>query len=796
MSFTREHGDSRHPVKLVQPVRVAVIGCGAIAREIHLPVLAGHDGVRVVALVDRDVARAGELAQAYGVGTVLADAAELTRGQVDAVVIATPPAHHAQCAIDLAGRGLHVLVEKPMALTAADARAMVEAADDASVVLAVGLFRRLYPSMRLLRGLIASGHLGRPVGFDIEAGSPYGWPLATLANLRKDLGGGGVFIDIAPHLLDQLLHVLPGAPELVEYQDNARGGIETDCGLRLRVNRNDGEVIEGRIELSRTRKLRNTIRIDCELGSYELPSGERFRVDVRPSGLELADDLQHKVRPHTLQAAWADEIVSPGFAAYRAQLDDWLAAIRTGGTPELSGASALPVVSFIEECYRSAEPLAEPWAEVGLRPRVVCGADIQRDGHPNKVPATPRGRSPGRVLVTGATGFVGCRTAEILALKDGWEVRGLVRDPARAARLARLPVEMVLGDLRDAAALSRAVQGCDAVVHCAIGTEWGRRRDIFEVTVGGTKRLAEASRAAGVRRFVHVSTVAIHGKDVADTLDESTPVRPPAGDDYAESKAEAERVVEAAVRAGLPAVTLRLANVYGPFSTILTSRPIEHLARGMLALVGGEKKPSNMVYVDNVAGAIGIALATPAETTVGESFAVSDGDDMTYADFYRSFARRLGAPSPTILSAPPRSNDPPRPGGLRAWLQAWKGLLTSPEIKALAKRYLNADPVGRLPRRILTAPAVERRVRRLFGMDQPLAYRPESADDSPGCMVMNPIAAFVNPAKIRRVLGFSSTVPTERAIELTLAWVLFARLMPAIPIQSRATAEVLAAASV
>src|SRR3954452_17777287 len=103
-----------------------------------------------------------------------------------------------------------------------------------------------------------------------------------------------------------------------------------------------------------------------------------------------------------------------------------------------------------------------------------------------------------RVLLTGATGFIGGRTAEVLRLRDGWDVRALVHNPARASRLARLPVEMVVGDLGPGGDAARLVEGCDAVVHCAIGTAWGDRRAIFDVTVGGTRRLAEAALAAGV----------------------------------------------------------------------------------------------------------------------------------------------------------------------------------------------------------------------------------------------------------------------------------------------------------
>src|SRR5690349_16717003 len=110
------------------PVRVALVGCGAVARESLLPVLSGHEGIRLVALVDRDEARARELAGAYAVPTVLADMDRLSRDTVDAVVLATPPGHHAAATRALAEKGLHVLVEKPMALTAADAQSMVDAA--------------------------------------------------------------------------------------------------------------------------------------------------------------------------------------------------------------------------------------------------------------------------------------------------------------------------------------------------------------------------------------------------------------------------------------------------------------------------------------------------------------------------------------------------------------------------------------------------------------------------------------------------------------------------------------------
>ena len=169
----------RKPVRS-GPFRVAVIGCGAITRSYHLPVLAGHEGVRVAALVDRDVVRASELAAAYGIERVFADASELTSEFVDGAVVASPPFHHAPCCIELARKGIHVLVEKPMAVTSADARAMIAAARESGVTVTAGHFRRLFPAVRLIRSLLEDGSLGRPISFDAEEGDTY-TPTAALS---------------------------------------------------------------------------------------------------------------------------------------------------------------------------------------------------------------------------------------------------------------------------------------------------------------------------------------------------------------------------------------------------------------------------------------------------------------------------------------------------------------------------------------------------------------------------------------------------------------------------------------
>jgi predicted dehydrogenase len=129
--------------------------------------------------------RAPELAALYNVPTVLTSADQLDRQIADAALLATPAFLHASGSIALMRKGLHVLVEKPMALELSDAAQMVAAAKDNHVVLTVGLFRRLLPAIRLFRAAVDAGHVGDPLRVIAEVGDAYTWALTTLAGMRR-----------------------------------------------------------------------------------------------------------------------------------------------------------------------------------------------------------------------------------------------------------------------------------------------------------------------------------------------------------------------------------------------------------------------------------------------------------------------------------------------------------------------------------------------------------------------------------------------------------------------------------
>src|SRR5262249_208804 len=118
-----------------------------------------------------------------------------------------------------------------------------------------------------------------------------------------------------------------------------------------------------------------------------------------------------------------------------------------------------------------------------------------------------------RVLITGATGFIGCRLAEILVQREV-PVAALVRTWSNAARLARLPVALAAGDMLDLDSLRSAVKNCDVIIHCAVDNrayDAGAAQEHRRSSQLGTANVLQAALEAHVERVVHLSSVAVYG---------------------------------------------------------------------------------------------------------------------------------------------------------------------------------------------------------------------------------------------------------------------------------------------
>jgi nucleoside-diphosphate-sugar epimerase len=252
-------------------------------------------------------------------------------------------------------------------------------------------------------------------------------------------------------------------------------------------------------------------------------------------------------------------------------------------------------------------------------------------------------------LVTGGSGFIGGRLAERLATEEGVRVRAMVRNVKKTERLRKFPLEIVQADLLDLGSLRDAVNGCDLVFHCAaLVRETGNRNEFFRTNVEGTENILKVSSEAGVKKFIHFSSVAVYGMNPPDRTDETTPYQP-CGNLYCDTKIAAEKAVWAAHQEGrLPVVVIQPANVYGPNSSPWTIRPIKLINSGQMILINGGRGLCNYVYIDNLIDAT--LAATKRDPSVGQAYLISDGNAVMWKAFFGYYAQMAGKPN--IRSVP------------------------------------------------------------------------------------------------------------------------------------------------
>ena len=246
---------------------------------------------------------------------------------------------------------------------------------------------------------------------------------------------------------------------------------------------------------------------------------------------------------------------------------------------------------------------------------------------------------PMRVALTGASGYTGGHLLEALRAR-GDEVAVLVRPQSVSDRMRSLASRVVEGVLGDVAAASRLVEGVDAVVHVAAVYRTAGHPDSYyrEVNVVGTERLLEAAARTGVRRFVHTSTVGVHGHVDRPPADESAPFAP--GDIYQATKAEAERLaLDFHRRRGVPVAVVRPGAIYGPGETRLL-KLFRAVARGRYAIVGTGRTFYHPVFIDDLVDGFLLALDRPE--AVGESFLVCGPSYVSQADLAALVAKHTG----------------------------------------------------------------------------------------------------------------------------------------------------------
>jgi len=353
------------------PLRVLIVGCGALVEEYQGP--AAQEAQRlglleVVGLVDRSedrLARCGRFFPSAARYTDLDAACE-----ADLALIATPARSHSSLALAMLERHCHLLVEKPMCASATEAAAMQAQADRCGRVLAVGHFRRFFPALETIRSMIGSGVFGPVRRIVAEEGGLFRWPAASAGFFTREEGGGGVTLDIGIHMLEILVSWL-GVPEILDYADDAMGGVELNSAGRLRW----ATGAEAEIRLSWDVELANRYRVEFERATVTWRTGQATDLLIEMDGVS-APQLATSRRAHGSSVEYS--LPQHGYlGAFTAQWKDVVDAIRDQREPRVTSQTAGAALALVESMYGRKRLLDIPYLEPAERLRARQLAGVQ-----------------------------------------------------------------------------------------------------------------------------------------------------------------------------------------------------------------------------------------------------------------------------------------------------------------------------------------------------------------------------------------------------------------------------------
>lgn len=250
-----------------------------------------------------------------------------------------------------------------------------------------------------------------------------------------------------------------------------------------------------------------------------------------------------------------------------------------------------------------------------------------------------------RIAVTGATGFLGSHLTERL-LNEGYTVRILARDNAEAKRFESRVEKTISADIGDKRAVAELVNGVDVVIHLVSNfrTASGPPDSYYKVNVQGTINALEAAQSANVQRFIHCSTIGVHGHVESTPADEDSPYNP--GDLYQETKMHAELACRTAMQNNdMEIVILRPCSMYGP-GDMRMLKMFKMLAKRVFFLVGPCRENFHAVYIDDVVEAFVRAINFPGLN--GETIIIGGATYQSLESYINVAARAVGAPAPFL----------------------------------------------------------------------------------------------------------------------------------------------------
>lgn len=340
-------------------LRVGVIGCGGVSGS-HIDAFAALDGTEVVAVCDVDSRKARVVADEHAVQNAYGAVEEVFAHGVDLISVCTPHPTHEAIVLAAADAGVHVLCEKPIAISSAAAERMVLACDAAGIRLGVVLQRRFWPSaQRMQRALTVDG-VGAPILGEctvlLERGTEYFERDAWRGSWATD--GGGVLMTQAIHHLDLLLWMMGKVVEVhghvATYRHGASIEVEDSAVATLRFA--SGAMATVQATTAARPSLGARVRVTTSKGASiqltEFPEGTDGRLDVWAQDRSIASEASYPVgaEPH-VEMPEINRRLAPHHAS---QIEDFVAALKEGRPPAVTGSEASRVLRVIEAIYESS----------------------------------------------------------------------------------------------------------------------------------------------------------------------------------------------------------------------------------------------------------------------------------------------------------------------------------------------------------------------------------------------------------------------------------------------------------
>lgn len=612
-------------------LKVGIIGCGAIAK-MHIPAVQKCANATIVGLADVNPAALAALSEKYGVANTYQDPHELLeKEKPDVVHILTQPQNHHALTKAALLAGCHVFVEKPLAMNAEETEELVSLAREKGKQLCVGHSHLFDGVMQKARAIVERGDIGKICGIE----SYYGFdmdPKYFSAKGSTHWGHclpGGLLMNRIDHPLSVVLPFMDPPKKIVALGVDVRDTIPLDIPGEMRLLLSDGKTLaQITVSLAASPRFhqltlngtKGTLLVDFvnkRLMHYAHIPGLPKAISRAIINLKDGGSIFRSVFSNFVKVAMKKFHAVEGMPIL---IQKFYEALETGG----------PCPVTLEQSLTTMRVMDEAWRQMGCQ---ATKGPVSEDAFP-----VPARKSSTRVLVTGATGFVGQNLVKKLLEEGKHDVRVLIRNPIKAnASLRNSPVEVLFGDLTDQKCVSAAMEGVDIVYHlaAAMGGAW---EDYVEGTIRSTESIVKAAKAQKIKKLVYVSTIAVCGSNGKDTpITEESGYTKKDLTHYIRSKIEAEKIVlEAVKKDGLNATIVRPGNIYGPGREGKMSR-IGYKVGYFYVIVGMNNIDLPIVTVDGVVQAL--MLAGESANGAGKAYNVVDDEKVSQTGYIRRLSK-------------------------------------------------------------------------------------------------------------------------------------------------------------